>query len=139
MGEHDCWFWLLQIAKYIIQDLSKVWPFSQLPSKSDGVAGLTLDCFSKVSEKGVELVNTPVGDLSNSSWFLLKPLFSSIFCSFWLILSLDRMASKARPITSDLCLLSASSCSRIWIHLLESIRVIEQGSVKQSEVALSGI
>ena len=120
--------WSLQIAKYIIQELRKVWPFSQLPSKSDGVAGLTLDHFGEVSEKGVELVNSPLGDLGNSSWFLLKPLFSSTFCSFWLILSLDRMVSKAHPITSNLCLLSASSCLRIWKRSLESIKVIERGS-----------
>ena len=103
------------------------------------MAGLTLEYFGKVSKEGVELVNSSLGDLGNSSWSFLKVLFSSILFSFGLMLSLDRMASKAHPITSDLCLLSASSCLRIQKRSLESIRVLEKGSVKQSEVVLSGI
>ena len=102
-----------------------MWPLLQLPSKSVGVASLTLDHFGEVYEQGVELVNSPPGDLSNSSWFFLKALFSSIFGSFGSIISLDRMASRAHPITSDLCLLSANSSLRIQKHSLESIGALE--------------
>jgi len=116
-----------------------VQPLLQLPSKSVGVASLTLDRFGKVSEQGVELANSPLGDLGNSFRFFLKALFSSIFGLFGSILSLDRMASRAHPITSDLCLLSTNSSSRIQKCLLESIRALEQGSKQQGEVALSGI
>ena len=48
---------------------------------------LDLGAFCEVSEKGVKLADSLLGDLGNSSWFLLKPLFSSTLFSFGLILS----------------------------------------------------